>query len=101
GLPYTDCIEGQGTYTQNKFKGNYTVNKCKKGCFWEKEFEKCGAIPQMYKKHMREPHRFENKTFVDDVTGHECLANFEEEHHVDDICSDECDLPPCYEEKIN
>ena len=49
GLPYTDCVAGTGSYTQNKFTGNYTISKCKKGCFWEQVFEKCGAIPQMYR----------------------------------------------------
>ena len=53
GLPYTDCVEGRGSYAQNKFVGNYTITKCKKGCFWEKVFQKCGAIPQMYKKHTK------------------------------------------------
>ena len=100
GKPYTKCIEGQGSYTQNKFKGNYTVTKCQKGCFWEKVFEKCGAIPQMYKKHMREPHRFENKTFVNDTYGQACLAKVENDPLIDTQCKEICQLPPCYEEDL-
>uniref|UniRef100_A0A7M5X720 Uncharacterized protein n=2 Tax=Clytia hemisphaerica TaxID=252671 RepID=A0A7M5X720_9CNID len=100
GLPYTDCVEGQGTYTQNKFKGNYTVNKCKKGCFWEKVFEKCGAIPHMYKKHMREPHKFENKLRLNDTEAETCLKGVEEDHEVYNKCNAFCRLQPCYEEDI-
>ena len=67
GLPYTDCVQGSGTYEQNKFTGNYTVNKCLKGCFFEEVFKGCGAIPVMYKKHLRKPEMFENKTEIDET----------------------------------
>ncbi|XP_066927545.1 acid-sensing ion channel 4-like [Clytia hemisphaerica] len=100
GLPYTECIKGSGTYTQNKFTGVYTVTKCKKGCFWEAVFEKCGAIPPMYKKHMREPYRFNNKTFVDDVTGDACLREVELDDKVTSKCNTQCTIQPCYEEDI-
>ena len=98
GLSYTECIEGSGTYSQNKFKGNYTVNKCKKGCFWEMVFEKCGAIPPMYKKHMREPHRFDNNTFVSDREGQNCLREVENDAKLTEKCNALCQLQPCYEE---
>ena len=100
GKPYTDCVEGKGSHSQNKFKGNYTVTKCEKGCFWEKVFEKCGNIPQMYKKHMREPHRFNNKTFVNNTFGKSCLASIEEDPSVTKHCHALCKLPPCYEEDV-
>ena len=100
GLPYTECIEGSGTYAQNKFTGVYTITKCKKGCFWEAVFEKCGAIPQMYKKHMREPHRFASRTFVDDKTGEVCLRSVEDDYSVKAKCNTQCLLQPCYEEHI-
>ena len=100
GLPFTDCIEGKGSYAQNKFKGNYTVNKCKKGCFYEKVFEKCGAIPPMYKKHMREPHRFDNNTFVSDREGQTCLRQVENDAKLTEKCKALCHLQPCYEEDV-
>ena len=100
GKPYTNCVEGKGTYAQNKFKGNYTVTKCEKGCFWEKVFEKCGNIPQMYKKHMREPHHFENKTFVNNTFGQACLTSIKNDIRLAKHCNALCKLPPCYEEDI-
>ena len=100
GLPYTDCVEGSGPYRLNKFKGNYSVMKCQKGCFWEAVFEKCGQIPAMYKKHMRHPEKFANKTFVDDVTGQACLSKLENDHALTTKCDDLCQLDPCYEEDI-
>ena len=48
GKPYTNCVQGRGTYSQNIFTGNYTIDKCKKGCVLENVFTKCGAIPKMY-----------------------------------------------------
>uniref|UniRef100_A0A7M5XAU2 Uncharacterized protein n=2 Tax=Clytia hemisphaerica TaxID=252671 RepID=A0A7M5XAU2_9CNID len=100
GLPFTDCVEGKGSYEQNKFKGNYTVTKCKKGCFWEKVFEKCGAIPQMYKKHMREPRRFDNTTFINNTEMQTCLKEVEGDFSVTEECNRLCKLQPCYEEDI-
>ena len=100
GAPYTDCITGTGTYEQNQFKGNYTINKCKKGCFWAAVFEKCGAIPQMYKKHMREPQRFNNKSPINDVEAESCLKTVESDHERIKKCNSLCSLQPCYEEDI-
>ncbi|XP_066927542.1 acid-sensing ion channel 2-like [Clytia hemisphaerica] len=100
GLPYTECIKGSGTYAQNKFTGIYTVTKCKKGCFWEVVFEKCGAIPPMYKKHMREPYRFDNTSFVSDADGQACLREVENDDSVTEKCNGQCKLQPCYEEDI-
>ncbi|XP_066922982.1 pickpocket protein 11-like [Clytia hemisphaerica] len=101
GLPYTDCIQGKGSYTQNKFTGNYTIGKCKKGCFLEKVFEKCGAIPTMYKKHLREPQLFENKTFVNNTFGRFCMDNVKDDNKVTLECQNLCVLHPCYEEEIS
>ncbi|XP_066933077.1 acid-sensing ion channel 4-A-like [Clytia hemisphaerica] len=100
GLPYTDCVEGAGSYAQNKFEGNYTVKKCKKGCLFEKVFEKCGNVPLMYKKHMREPHRFDNQTYVSNTDGEACLRSLENDYGVTAECDDVCHLQPCYEEDI-
>ena len=99
-MPYTECVKGEGNYSQNKFTGNYTISKCKKGCLWEAVFEKCGAIPQMYKKHMRAPHRFDNITPVSDVDGDACLKEIEADFAVTEKCNNICKLQPCYEEDI-
>ena len=100
GLPYTDCVKGAGSYSQNKFSGNYTITKCKKGCFLERVFEKCGAIPPMYKKHLREPQRFENKTLVNNTFGQACMKTIENDEKVTTDCDAICELRPCYEEQI-
>uniref|UniRef100_A0A7M5V1X9 Uncharacterized protein n=1 Tax=Clytia hemisphaerica TaxID=252671 RepID=A0A7M5V1X9_9CNID len=100
GLPFTECVDGSGPYSLNKFKGNYSVMKCQKGCFWEAVFEKCGQIPAMYKKHMRHPEKFANKTFVDDETGQACLSILENDHALTEKCDNLCELDPCYDEDI-
>ena len=100
GLPYTDCVQGSGTYQQNKFTGNYTVNKCLKGCFFEEVFKGCGAIPIMYKKHLRKPETFENKTEVNETFASSCLYKVEKDYTLTAKCNAQCRLDPCYEEEI-
>ena len=100
GLPYTDCVKGPGNYSQNKFIGNYSIPKCQRGCLLEKVFEKCSAIPPMYKKHLREPHRFENKTLVNNTFGKDCMQTIRDDEQVRSECDALCHLRPCYEVQI-
>ena len=90
GLPYTDCVEGSGTYKQNKFTGNYTVNKCLKGCFFEEVFKRCGAIPIMYKKHLRKPEIFDNKTEINETFASVCLYSVERDYALTAKCNAQC-----------
>ena len=100
GLPYTDCVEGSGTYEQNKFTGNYTVHKCFKGCFFEAVFKRCGAIPLMYKKHLSKPEMFENKTEINETLASSCLYDVEEDDDLIAKCNVQCHIDPCYEEEF-
>lgn len=100
GLPYTDCVEGNGTISQNKFIGNYTVTKCKKGCLLEALFKSCGAIPEMYKKHLREPHKFVSTQPVNKTEAEKCLKEIKNSMSIRSSCDTECMLQPCYEENI-
>ncbi|XP_066930204.1 acid-sensing ion channel 2-like [Clytia hemisphaerica] len=101
GKPHSECVDGKGTYEQNKFIGNYTVNKCKKGCFLEKVFEKCGAIPPMYERYMRNPGKFDNFTnTVNDTVGQPCLWKLNDNLTIFEECNNVCHLQPCFEEDI-
>ena len=99
-LPYTDCIKGSGTYEQNIFTGNYTVNKCLKGCFFEGVFKRCGAIPVMYMKHLRKPGMFENKTEINETLASGCFQKVEKDDTLTAKCNAQCRIDPCYEEEI-
>jgi len=100
GLPYTDCVQGSGTYEQNKFTGNYTVNKCLKGCIFEEVLIRCGAIPVMYKKHLRKPDKFDNKTEINETFASSCFNKVEEDNILATKCNSRCRLDPCYQEEF-
>ena len=54
----------------------------------------------MYKIHMREPHRFDNKTRINDPNAKACLETLERDSNVTKHCNAICVLPPCHAEDI-
>ena len=52
----------------------------------------------MYKKHMRQPHRFDNKSTIDETACLKALAALGRKEA--QKCNALCRLPPCYEEDI-
>ena len=47
---------------------------------------------------MREPRRFESKSFVSEETGEACFKSVENDGNLKAHCNNVCSLPACYEE---
>ena len=87
-----------GTLALNVFPGPYTRDKCKRTCIFNKMLNKCGGVPDIWRKYLRSEHESKlnlNRSQSLDIAG--CMERIIREHPLSDCY---CPLP-CEEVTYN